>query len=353
MSTDLERRLRDALHEDAQRARLVNPDAPPVDDASPLSESERPRRSVRALVAIAAAFALIVAAGAAVIQSRGGEPDVTTYSADPEEEDQALADDAVLTPADMPRGWVAAPRAVAERWQQEADDLDRALAECLAVDVSELRSGAPTAASGFVNSQEPNDERVRSEVTVFPSAAQARAVTLRYRDETAQRCYLDAIEQQIAEGARGGITTISGGELSGDEVQIGESTITEVFFEHVVNGSYRPVAADYVGFRIRVPLSSEGVEVDVFAVVAFATKGRVLVETSFQTYLSAFDGGSTTGGVAPQQATLLTKLVLNRISAADVHDLADAVDPSEHPAEEPLALPAPGEQPTDPEAAEE
>ena len=33
MTTDLEQRLREALHEDAQRARLVNPDGPPAPEA--------------------------------------------------------------------------------------------------------------------------------------------------------------------------------------------------------------------------------------------------------------------------------------------------------------------------------
>src|SRR5215207_8468814 len=78
MTADLEQRLRDALHEDAERARLLNPDAPPAPDARPLSDGPRQRRSSRKLVAVAAADVLVVAAGVAVVQEREQEPDVTT-----------------------------------------------------------------------------------------------------------------------------------------------------------------------------------------------------------------------------------------------------------------------------------
>src|SRR5687767_5318917 len=70
MSTDLEQRLRDALQEDAERARLVNPDGPPVPEAGPLSVADHGGWTPRRLVAVAAAIVLIVAASTAVIQDR-------------------------------------------------------------------------------------------------------------------------------------------------------------------------------------------------------------------------------------------------------------------------------------------
>ncbi len=78
MTSELEQRLREALHEDAERARLVNPDAPPTSDAGRLSDGQHPRRPARRLVAMAAAIVLVVAAGVAVIRDREREPDVTT-----------------------------------------------------------------------------------------------------------------------------------------------------------------------------------------------------------------------------------------------------------------------------------
>lgn len=76
MTTELERRLREALHEDAERARLVNPDGPPVPEARPLSDGQPRQRRARGLVAAAAAGALI--AGAVVVAIQDREPGVTT-----------------------------------------------------------------------------------------------------------------------------------------------------------------------------------------------------------------------------------------------------------------------------------
>jgi hypothetical protein len=61
MSTDLERRLRDALHEDAARAHLANPSGPPPPEARPLSVDRPGRRGPRwlAVAAVAAVLALI------------------------------------------------------------------------------------------------------------------------------------------------------------------------------------------------------------------------------------------------------------------------------------------------------
>jgi hypothetical protein len=61
MSTDLEQQLRDALHEDAERARLVHPHAPPPPEARPLTVDKPGRRGPRwiAVAAVAAVLALV------------------------------------------------------------------------------------------------------------------------------------------------------------------------------------------------------------------------------------------------------------------------------------------------------
>ncbi|MFL6206896.1 MAG: hypothetical protein ACJ739_16260 [Acidimicrobiales bacterium] len=58
MTTELERRLRDALDEDAQRARLVNPRHPALTDVRDLVVDRSPRRGAR-LVAVAAVIAVL------------------------------------------------------------------------------------------------------------------------------------------------------------------------------------------------------------------------------------------------------------------------------------------------------
>ena len=51
MTTDLEQRLREALHEDAERARLVNPNEPPAPEVRSLTVDQHRRHSARKLVA--------------------------------------------------------------------------------------------------------------------------------------------------------------------------------------------------------------------------------------------------------------------------------------------------------------
>ena len=71
MSTDLEHRVREALHERAQRARLVHPDQPPGPEVVSISETPLRARSGRRLVALAAAIALIAGAALVVIKTAG------------------------------------------------------------------------------------------------------------------------------------------------------------------------------------------------------------------------------------------------------------------------------------------
>src|SRR4051794_14422106 len=77
MSTDLELRLRQALHDDAGRAHLVNPDRPADAAARPQSVARPPGRLRWRGVAVAAAVALVVA-GVMVTRNRDAGTGVTT-----------------------------------------------------------------------------------------------------------------------------------------------------------------------------------------------------------------------------------------------------------------------------------
>jgi hypothetical protein len=352
MTTELEQRLREALQEDAQRARLVNPGGPPAPEARQLAVDQPRRPSARKVAAVAAAVVLLAAvAGVAVTQDGDAGPDVTaSLQVDPE--DQAIADAAVLTPADMPSGWEAAPPEVEARWRAEAEDLDRAMADCLGADVSELEDDSPSAQSAFVNAEEENDERVVSKVTAFATESEARAVTDRFRGDAAQHCYAAGIEQQIAEGAGDGVTLLTGRTLPGDEVEVGESTVAELYWEFLQGGYWKTVTDDSVALRVTVPLSVDGVDVDVSADVAFVRKGRFLTRTSFQTYFLGFDGGSAgSSRVASPTAVQLTREVLKRLPGITSPDPVRTVDPVVGSPSGPLT--EPGEQPADPAGAEE
>ena len=78
MSADLERRLREALHDDARRARLVNPVRPPT-MPRPLvvpQVQQRPAASHRRLALVAAAVILLITSGLVLVQAaRDGATD--------------------------------------------------------------------------------------------------------------------------------------------------------------------------------------------------------------------------------------------------------------------------------------
>lgn len=78
-SSDLEQRLREALHRDASRARLVNPDRPADRDTSLVPALQHTPRSPQRVVAAAAAIALIATAGAVLLNNaRDRDAEVTT-----------------------------------------------------------------------------------------------------------------------------------------------------------------------------------------------------------------------------------------------------------------------------------
>jgi hypothetical protein len=64
MSTELERRIREALHDDAQRARLVNPDGPRASEPQALSVDRGGQRGRRWIAVAAAAVAVLALIGA-------------------------------------------------------------------------------------------------------------------------------------------------------------------------------------------------------------------------------------------------------------------------------------------------
>ena len=103
MNSDLEQRLREALHDDAARARLINPDRPAESDPRLLPGAQHRARSPRRLVAAAAAIALIAAAGAAVWFENTRDRDVgVTTTPDPADSSTTTTEPA--TPTSEPGG---------------------------------------------------------------------------------------------------------------------------------------------------------------------------------------------------------------------------------------------------------
>ena len=315
----------------AGRAHLLDLDAPPSADVRSRWH-EGPTHRLRLWVAVAAAIALI-AVGVAIIQDRDGEPDVAMGIVDGD--DQALADAAVLTAEDVgagrdiDEGWVAASP---EQETQRGADED-ALADCLGANVSELQADRATARSVFVGEDVGNPEYFASAATVYGSTADAQVVLDRMGLPATQRCYREAIEQQILARARDGLTSMTGRSLSVDDIEVRSSTTAPLGLRYyeAEDMSHRPVTDDYHGFLLDVTLAADDLRVHVFTALAFLTKGPVAVQLTVQTYFTR------PGDLGP-----VAKQIFDRLP----------VDPEARVVGAP-ELPDPGEQPSDAAAAEE
>ena len=98
MNGDLEQRLREVLHDDAERARLLNPDRPADPDDRSLPGAQHPARSSRRLVAAAAAIALIAAAGTVVWFHNDRDRDVGVTTAPDPDSTTVTTESAPTTP---------------------------------------------------------------------------------------------------------------------------------------------------------------------------------------------------------------------------------------------------------------
>ena len=104
--------------------------------------------------------------------------------------------------------------------------------------------------------------------------------------------------------------------LSGDDIEIGESTIVELYLDSRARGYYQTISEDYIAFRLMVPLSSEGVEVMCSSTSRSSAKGRSWCRCRSRLTSSGSRGapvgaGSTSAGssrrssIASRQATSL------------------------------------------------
>lgn len=182
--------------------------------------------------------------------------------------DQQIADDAVLTLADMPTGWSSLPRDDDD--SDEPDEFDEQIAECLDVPVEEVTdSGNPKATSDtFVDA---DDTEVEAEVVVAPTVDEA---TEDWERATSQQ-FLDCIREVLPEAME------ASAEEEGGEVEIVDSSIGPLRIDDLGDRS--------TAFRLTVTVAAEGFEVDVYADLLFAQVGRATAQVSTMSFFSPAD----------------------------------------------------------------
>lgn len=207
-----------------------------------------------------------------------------------EAERQADVDTAgtiLLTLGDFPAGWEEEPAESDEDDQALQDDM----AECLDVDPALLADDDPQAKSpSFVA---PSEEEVSAEVTLTASAEDTTRTLDLMKDDATPGCYADAVKAAMAQ------STLEGGQATAG-VEFGEPTFNPV--------SFPGMGDDSVAMRLTVPLSAQGVDVDVHVDVVMVRVGRVGISGTFLSTFSPFDS---------TEAARLMQLMVDRVPAAE------------------------------------
>jgi len=146
------------------------------------------------------------------------------------QEDEAIAETALLTLDDFPAGWEAVPAEDGE----DDDELVADLAQCLEVDEAELDPDNPTATSPTFTSS--NDEAMTAEVSLTPSSGDASRALEILQGDAALGCYAEAIKAEMARDL------VVGDDVP-ENVEVGEPTLNRISFESLGDES--------VAFRTR------------------------------------------------------------------------------------------------------
>lgn len=224
-------------------------------------------------------------AGLAVLVTAVVSPSRAALAGDDpsEEEGEELAESIVLTLDDMPAGWESTPAD-----DDEDEDIQADLADCLGVDDDELDGDNPKAVSPDFSS--PNDEEVSATVTVTPSAEDASRRLEILEGEDALPCYAeaftDALEKEMA-------TTDAP-----DDLEFGDVTFDPLDFPELGDGS--------VAYRVTVPFSTQGISVDLYLDLVAVQVGEVGISAQYMSPLTPFD---------TDEAARLTEIMVDRASA--------------------------------------
>jgi hypothetical protein len=180
--------------------------------------------------------------------------------------DAAAAEAALLTLADFPAGWTEVP--------QEDDDaldekFDERVSACFGPDSDDLIESETEAATG--NFTDPVDESsVEEQVGLAPTVESAEAYMVVGSADGVAECLTTAFREGFAD------LMADGEEMQGAE--LGEITIGDLDVGEIGDDSF--------AYLISIPISVQGVDVEVFAVFVGVRVGRSVAALNF---LSQFD----------------------------------------------------------------
>jgi hypothetical protein len=224
------------------------------------------RRATAILTVSGAGLACLIGGGSALATAMPlpTEPATTV-------EGQAEATSALLVLADFPTGW-------AEEIEEQPTDQELAyqaqVAECAGGSGNLFDLGGPRAQThDFIG---PDDQRVEQSVTIVDPAI-AEDFIARFSAPGVDTCIRDAARAFVAESFE---SPADPSESRPGAVQIGDVTIGDVLLP--------PAGDELVAYRVTVPLTVSGVDVDVFVDVVVVRSGGSLSGFTFQSVFEPF-----------------------------------------------------------------
>lgn len=192
-------------------------------------------------------------------------------SADQLASDRAAATDALLVLRDFPSGWAAEER---DANDEEGPDLDEETAVCLGVDVPLLADNAVSVKSDTFTKDEAE---VEADISIQATKAEADASVEILTNPKLRSCLQDSFRKSTEYAVK----NPSDGEELPEGFELGEATVADLNFPDIGDDSRT--------FRLSVPVSAGGLELEVFLDLVFVRVGRATGILTFVDVLSPFD----------------------------------------------------------------
>jgi hypothetical protein len=206
-----------------------------------------------------------------------------------EDADEEQAEEIVLTLDDLPDGWVANPSDDDDDVDDDDDQVQAELADCLGVDESVLDPDNPEAESPEFTS--PTDQEVNAKVAFTPSADDATEALDRIKDDAAPDCLAQAMTTLLADN-------LASQEGVPADLDIGEVTVEPLAFPDLGD--------DSLAHRVTVPVTTQGVTIELYIDQVLTRVGRVGITGQFQSQVTPFDTA---------EAARLMEVMVDRVPA--------------------------------------
>ena len=231
-------------------------------------------RSPVALVAVVVAFAACASGGSksSSSASSSGQGTVTTASSQNVAADKALATAALWKLSDFPTGWTAKP--------QTQDSSDKKFVAMLANCVGGSSTFFQSTASGAESPEfdDTNNNSAYEDVDYYSTAGDLASKFALLKSANFPTCLANTfnsfVKEEIAHPS-------SSTDTLPKNASIGKATVAAM--------SFPALGDESVAYRVTVPITYQGFNVDIYADLIAARKGRAVTSMTFTSALNGFD----------------------------------------------------------------